>query len=132
MLRVMKYPFIEKYVFPFLITSWIFIIPVMYWTTAILFFMLSDLALRVLICKRNGIPIESFKMWRTVYKFGTGFIFILVAYACQLLFMEDIPIMKIVGSFLILVELKSIDEKAKEITGYSIFSLVIEKLTPKK
>jgi len=100
--------------------------------SAIGFFIASDLVLRIIVCKRNNVPIVSEKMWRTVYKFAAGCVFILVAYACQRLFVQDIPMMKIAGGYLILVELKSIDEKAFELTGYSIFNIVISKLTPKK
>lgn len=88
--------------------------------------------LRLILCKKACIEIVSEKLWRTVYKFGAGATFILIAFACEKLFIPDIPVMKIIGSYLILVELKSIDEKAKEMTGISLFSIVIEKLTPKK
>lgn len=94
---------------------------------------MADFALRTMIILRNNPSnFVSSKAWRTVYKFGIGTVFILVAYVAQKLFVPDIPIMKILGSFLILVEMKSIDEKAKEATGYSLFSLIIDKLMPKK
>jgi hypothetical protein len=122
----------EKYIIPFLITVSTFFAPTFYWFGAIGFFIAADLVLRLIICKKAGVSIDSNKMWRTVYKFGAGCIFILVAFACEKLFVPDIPVMKIIGGYLILVELKSIDEKAKEMTGFSLFSLVIDKLNPKK
>lgn len=127
-----KITFMEKYIIPVLITVGTFLFPVLYWFAAIGFFIGSDLALRLIICKKKNIPILSEKMWRTVWKFAGGCVFILVAYGCQLLFVPDIPMMKIAGGYLILVELKSIDEKAFEITGYSLFNIVINKLSPKK
>jgi len=127
-----KVTFMEKFIMPLLITAGVFLLPVFYWFMAIGFFIGADLALRLIICKRKNVPIISEKMWRTVWKFAGGCVFILVAYACQLLFVQDIPMMKIAGGYLILVELKSIDEKAFEITGYSLFNIVINKLSPNK
>lgn len=124
--------FFEKYVLPFLISCVTFITPAVYWMTAIGFFIMADLGLRLLICLRKNEPIVSSKLWKTIYKMGVSMIFILVAFACEYMFAPDIPFTKIVGSFMILVEIKSIDEKAYEITGYSLFSLIIDKLTPKK
>lgn len=126
-----KVTIMEKYIIPAAIALSTYLAPTFYWFGAIGFFIVADLVLRLLICKRNNIEIVSEKMWRTVYKFGVGCIFILVGYICQKLFVPDIPVMKIIGSYLILVELKSIDEKAKETTGFSLFSIVIERLSPK-
>lgn len=125
-----KATLMEKYIIPFIIASATFFAPTFYWFGAIGFFIVADLLLRIFLCKKNDIEVISSKMWRTVYKFGAGCIFILVAHICQILFVPDIPVMKIIGSYLILVELKSIDEKAKEMTGFSLFSLVIDKLAP--
>lgn len=122
----------EKYIIPFAIAVSTYFASTFYWFGAIGFFIAADLILRLIVCKRAGTEIQSEKLWRTVYKFGAGATFILVAFACEKLFVPDIPIMKIIGSYLILVELKSIDEKAKEMTGFSLFSLVIDKLNPKK
>jgi hypothetical protein len=99
-----------------------------YWFGAIGFFIFTDLIVRVLIIKRNGGSVESRKMWRTAYKFGIGCAFILAGFGCQKLFVPDIPVMKIIGSYLIMVELKSLDEKAKELTGFSLFTFVIDKI----
>lgn len=122
----------EKYIIPFAIAAGTYFAPTFYWFGTIGFFIVADLILRLIICKKAEVEIQSEKLWRTVYKFGAGCVFILVAFACEKLFVPDIPVMKIIGSYLILVELKSIDEKAKEMTGFSLFSLVIDKLNPKK
>lgn len=105
--------------------------PTFYWIFAVGGFISADLVLRLLICKRNGVPIRSEKMWRTVYKFGFAMIFILTAHLFQYIFYADIPIVKIIASYLILVELRSIDEKAQEITGNSLFNIVIDKFSIK-
>ena len=127
-----KITIMEKYIIPALIVTGTFLLPVLYWFSAIGFFIGADLALRLIICKKKKEPIISSKMWKTVWKFAGGCVFILVAYACQILFVPDIPMMKIAGGYLILVELKSIDEKAHEMTGYSLFNLVIDKFSTKK
>lgn len=111
---------------------YVFFAPAFYWIAAVGFFIAADLIIRLLVCKRHSIPIESEKMWRTVYKFGFGLMFIMVAHVFQKIFNTDIPIMKIIASYLILVELRSIDEKAQEITGNSMFSIVIEKFSLKQ
>ena len=111
---------------------YVFFTPTFYWIAAVGFFIASDLIIRLLVCKRNNTPIESEKMWRTVYKFGFGLMFILTAHVFQRIFNSDIPIMKIIASYLILVELRSIDEKAQEITGNSMFKIVIEKFSLKQ
>lgn len=123
---------IEKYILPLFIVLATYFAPTFYWFGAIGFFITADLVLRMILLKKNNEEIVSHKMWRTVYKFGAGATFILVAFVCEKLFIPSMPVMKIIGSYLILVELKSIDEKAKEMTGVSLFSLVIDKLTPKK
>ena len=125
--------FFSKYILPFVVLVITYFTPTVYWITAIGFFILADFSLRaLLILRSNPEDFVSSKAWKTVYKFGMGAIFIVVGYVAQRLFAPDIPIMKILGSFLILVELKSIDEKAKEATGYSLFSLLVDKLMPKK
>lgn len=127
-----KITFMEKYIIPLLIAIGTFLLPVVYWFSAIGFFIGADLALRLILCKKHDVEIVSSKMWKTVWKFAGGCTFILVAYGCQILFVPDVPMMKIAGGYLILVELKSIDEKAQEMTGYSLFNIVISKLLPKK
>lgn len=122
-----------KYLSPLFTILFTYFAPTFFWIAAIGFFIFADFALRtLLILRTNPSEFVSSKAWKTVYKFGMGLIFIVVAYVTQRLFAPDVPIMKILGSFLILVELKSIDEKAKESTGYSLFTLVVEKLMPKK
>lgn len=123
----------SKYILPFLALVYTYFAPTVYWITAVGFFIMADFLLRTLLILRSDpSKFVSARAWKTVYKFGMGGLFIIVAYVAQRMFSPDVPVMKILASFLILVELKSIDEKAKEATGYSLFSLVVEKLMPKK
>jgi len=121
----------HKFILPLITIVYVFFAPSFYWIAAVGFFIAADLLLRLLICKKLSITIESEKMWRTVYKFGFALVFILTAYVFQRVFDTDIPIMKIIASYLILVELRSIDEKAQEVTGNGMFSIVIEKFSLK-
>lgn len=127
-----KLNFMGEYVLPFLVVAYTFFAPTLYWIGAIGIFISADLALRLLLLLKEGKRIESSKLWRTAYKFGAGMIFIMVAFVCEKMFLPDMPFLQIIGGYLIFVELKSIDEKAFEWTGYSLFSLVVDKLTPKK
>lgn len=123
----------SKYILPAFVLMITYFSPTVYWITAIGFFITADFILRaLLILRTNPENFVSSKAWKTVYKFGVGMIFIVVAHVAQRIFAPDMPFMKIIGSFLILCELKSIDEKAKEATGYSLFSLIVDKLIPRK
>lgn len=130
---VEKQDLMEKYILPFIITVTTFFAPALYWVSLIGFFILVDFGLRSLIVIRdNPSNWVSSKAWRTVFKLGISLIFIISAFVSEKYIVPDVPVMKVIGSFLILVELKSIDEKAKEIFGFSLFSIVIDKITPKK
>lgn len=101
-----------------------------WWMVSIGFLMACDFGLRVLSLKEG--EFDSHKMWATVNKFGRGLIFIAVAFFIQTSVVPDIALVKIVGGLMVASELKSIDEKAKEIYGFSLFDFVIEKLVKKK
>lgn len=101
-----------------------------WWMLAIGFLMSCDFGLRVLTLKAG--EFDSKKMWASVNKFGKGAIFILVAFFLQKFIVPDLPLVKITGGLMIASELKSIDEKAKEIYGFSLFDAVISRLTKKK
>lgn len=132
MKQKITFGFIGDYIMPFLVIAFTFLAPTFYWIGSIGFFITCDLMLRILLCLKNKQEIYSSRLWKTVYKFGAGMIFIFVAFACEKMFLPNVPFLEIIGGYLILVELKSIDEKAQEWTGYSLFSLVVEKLMPKK
>jgi hypothetical protein len=101
-----------------------------WWMLSIGFLMACDFGIRVTTLK--GGEFSSRKMWASVNKFGRGLIFIAVAFFIQKTIVPDIPLLKIVGGLMVASELKSIDEKAKEIYGFSLFEAVISRLTKKK
>lgn len=123
----------EKYVLTFLVSFVSVITPAFYWFFLVGFFTLADFGVKSLIViKDNPEKWVSGRAWRTAYKLGISLIFIIAAFVAERYIVKDIPVMKIMGSYLILMELKSLDEKAKIIFGISLFGFLIEKLTPKK
>lgn len=100
------------------------------WMLAIGFLMACDFGLRALTLKPG--EFSSKRMWDSVNKFGKGAIFIAVTFFLQKVLFPDIPLLKIIAGLMIASELKSIDEKAKEIYGFSLFDFLIEKLNKKK
>src|SRR3972149_12270541 len=86
-----------------------------WWMLSIGFLMACDFGIRILTLKPG--EFDSRKMWVSVNKFGKGLIFIAVAFFIQEAIVPDIPLLKIVGGLMIASELKSIDEKAKEVYG---------------
>jgi hypothetical protein len=101
-----------------------------WWMLSIGFLMACDFGIRITTLKKG--EFDSKKMWASVNKFGRGLIFISVAFFVQKTIVPDIPLLKIVGGLMVASELKSIDEKAKEIYGFSLFDFVIHRLTNKK
>lgn len=123
----------EKYILPFLISSLTLLAPAFSWFYIVGFFILADFAVKSLIVIRdNPDNWVSGKAWRTGFKLGVSLIFIIAGWVTETYIVKDVPVMKVMASFMILVELKSLDEKAKEIWGISLFGFIIDKLTPKK
>lgn len=97
------------------------------------FFVVGDLVTGIIASSRKHEPFTSKRLRESVGKFIAYGIFILVASAIQRQFIgDDFPCVKLVAMFIAYIELKSIDENAKVITGHSIFSKIIQLLNPKK
>lgn len=124
-----KIAFIEKYLIPALVVTGTFFLPMLWWFGAIGFFIAADLAAKLFVCLKIKEKIESSKLWRTPQKFGAGCLFIMVGFFCEKYIVSDIPMMKIIGSSMIIAELKSLDEKVYTLYGFSIFNLIIDKLS---
>lgn len=101
-----------------------------WWMLSIGFLMGCDLGIKILSLKPN--EFDSKKIKETYRKFGTGLIYISVAYFVEKIIVPDIPVLKIVGGLMVASELKSLDEKGKEIYGFSLFETVINRLGKKK
>ncbi len=125
--------YMEKYILPFLISSLTLLAPALSWFYIVGFFIIADFAVKSLMVIRDDKDKwVSGKAWRTAFKLGVSLIFIIAAWVTETYIVKDVPVMKIMASFMILVEIKSLDEKAKEIWNISLFGFVIDKLTPKK
>lgn len=96
------------------------------------FFVLSDFITGILAARKRGEPIRSRRMADTVTKFIAYGVFIYVASALEHGIPVDFPCVKLTAMFVVYLELKSIDENAKDITGHSIFSKIIQLINPKR
>jgi len=85
------------------------------------FIVLTDFVTGMLAAKKRGEVISSRKMRPTVTK-GIGYMAaILVAHTFEKSFMPDLNCLKIVSGLIALIELKSLDENIKDLTGKSLF-----------
>lgn len=96
------------------------------------FFVMADFITGILAARKRGEPIRSHRMADTVTKFIAYGVFILVASGLENGIPIDFPCVKLTSTFVVYLELKSIDENAKDITGHSIFSKIIKLINPKR
>lgn len=109
-----------------------FFSPIKFVIVAVGFIVMFDFILGILNSYKNKKPIKSNKMFRTIPKFIAYTIGVICAQIIALLFEIELPVVNMIAGFIAYIELKSIDEKIKGITGHSIFGAIIEKLNPKK
>lgn len=85
------------------------------------FIVLTDFVTGMLASRKRGEVISSRKMRPTITK-GIGYMAaILVAHTFEKSFMPDLNCLKIVSGLIALIELKSLDENIKDLTGKSLF-----------
>ena len=85
------------------------------------FLVLTDFVTGMLASRKRGEVISSRKMRPTITK-GIGYMAaILVAHTFEKSFMPDLNALKIVSGLIALIELKSLDENLKDLTGKSFF-----------
>ena len=88
---------------------------------AICFFIISDFFTGILAAKKRGEEITSKKMRPTITK-GIGYmIAILVAHVFGNVFLTGFEVLKIVAGLIAFIEIKSLDENFRTITGKSLF-----------
>lgn len=95
-------------------------------------FILGDLATGIIASHKRGERFSSKKLLNSVSKFVAYGVFILIASAVEYRFVSGFPCVKMTTLFVAYIELKSIDENAKDITGHSIFSKIIQLINPKR
>ncbi len=96
-------------------------------------FMVScDMVTGIIAAYYRGEQIRSRKLARTVSKFIAYGIAILIAFVISDKFFPTFPAMQLMGGYIAFIEIKSIDENIKTITGYSLFKAILEKLKSKQ
>lgn len=96
------------------------------------FFVLSDTITGALAAKKRGEKIRSLRLFDTIPKFISYGIAILIAAVIEWKFAPEFPCIKGITLFVVYIELKSIDENIKDITGESFFKKIIQLINPKR
>lgn len=109
-----------------------FFTPIALWIALVGLFVVADFVTALLKAHKNGTAITSNKMFKTIPKFIAYGTAVIIAHALFLAFFPEFPAVKLITGFIAYIELKSIDENFKEITGHSFFKAFIDKLNPKK
>lgn len=118
---------IEKYAAPVLFYILSYFAPVYPMMIVIGFFVLSDFGTGIMAAKKRGEKILSDKMKDTAYKGCAYMIALLVSYVFQLVFMPNFEVLKIVSGLIAFIEVKSLDENFRDITGKSVFKQFLKK-----
>lgn len=108
-----------------------FFTPLTWWLVAVGLFVGVDFITGILKSKKQGEEIKSKKMFTTVTKFIAYGLGIIVAHSLSLLFFPDFPAVKLIAGFVAFIEVKSLDENIKGITGFSLFGDILKMLNPK-
>jgi phage-related holin len=118
---------IQKYLIAFLVYLTSYFTPAFPLMLAIGFFLIMDFITGIIAAKKRGEAITSKKMRPTITK-GIGYmIAILVAHVFQQNFLKDIEVLKIVSGLIAFIEVKSLDENFRDITGKSLFKQFLKK-----
>lgn len=109
-----------------------FFMPLSPWLIAVGIFVAADFITGIFKAKKLGIKIESKIMFKTVPKFIAYGLGVIIAHVLTLLFFNDFPAVKLVAGLVAFIEIKSLDENIKAITGTSLFGDLLKMLNPKK
>ena len=112
-----------------IILAWltIYFAPVYPLIAAIGFFVFADFLTGIQAAKKRGELIQSRKMKTTVVKFGSYAIAIISSFLIEKLFLDGIPALKIIAGLVAFIEVKSINENMKDITGTDIFGEILKR-----
>lgn len=109
-----------------------FFAPINIWIALVGLFVFADFVTALLKAHKLGEKISSKKMFTSIPKFIAYGTAVIIAHALFLTFFPEFPAVKLITGFIAYIELKSIDENFKAITGHSFFKSFIDKLNPKK
>lgn len=117
----------QKYALPVLAYFASYFTPAFPLMMAIGFFLVADFITGILAAQKRGEVISSKKMRPTITK-GIGYMMaILVAHVFQKNFLTGIEVLKIVAGLIAFIEVKSLDENFRAITGKSLFKQFLKK-----
>jgi len=94
------------------------------------FFVIADTITGVIVAKRNN-DYNSRELRRVISKFIAYGVGVLVSFVIQIIFFPDFPAMKLVSGLIAYIELVSIDENIRAITGASLFKTFTKMLNHK-
>jgi hypothetical protein len=112
-----------------IILAWltIYFAPVYPLIAAIGFFVFADFLTGIQAAKKRGEKITSKKMKSTVIKFGAYGIAVVTSFLIEKFFLDGIPALKIISGLVAFIEVKSINENMKDITGTDIFGEILKR-----
>jgi len=122
---------IDEFLLLIITTSLAFITPIGHWIAIVGFFVISDTITAIIAAAKSKKEIQSRKLFRTISKFIVYGIAVIIAELVRVYFFNDLPTTKLMTSFIAVIELKSMDENFKIITGKSFFKPFIELMNKK-
>ena len=91
------------------------------------FFVFADFITGVLAARKRGEEINSKRARQTIPK-GLGYMLaIMTAHVFEEHFVQGLEVMKIVAGLIAVIEMKSLDENIKDLTGKSLFNQFVKK-----
>lgn len=103
-----------------------YFMPIAEWLAVIIFAVITDMVTGISAALKKKEQIKSRRMVDTIFKINSYFLCIMLAFIIENSLKMDIPAVKILGALVLSVELKSIDENIKVITGISVFNSIIK------
>ena len=106
-----------------------FISPIGHWLAIVGFLVIADMVTALIANSKAKKPVESRKLFRTIMKFVVYGIAVITGYIFEKYFFPDLPVAKLMTAFIATIEIKSMDENYKAITGRSFFKFIIDALS---
>lgn len=109
-----------------------FLTPISAWLILVGGLVMADFVLGVTKAYIKTEEITSKAMFKTIPKLIVYAIAVMIAHGMSMMFFPDFESVEIISGFIAFIEIKSIDENIKGITGQSLFKQLIDKFNPKK
>lgn len=122
--------FLKRYLLDFIALFLAFMSPTVIIVWAMFAFVFADLITGIMKARKIGdysyASVSSRKMSHSVSKFIFYFFGILLAHVTNEVLELGMPAIKMVLGFIVVIELRSIDENMKVVLGYSIFGRMLD------